>query len=327
MMHRLTRRHALGSGLAAMASIAAPAILRAAAPATTTISGPAYGTWWSLTMPAGIDAEALRPALVSILMRIDRRMSPWRVDSEIGRFNRRRSTDWQPVGDETATVAQAALALWEASNGAFDPSVGPLVAKWGFGPISGGMPDGSPCFTLADGALRKEHPDLTLDLCGIAKGHALDEMVRRLREDGHENFIVDLGGEVAARGLHPAGRPWRIAIEDPRAHHDGAAEVLTIGTRAVATSGDKNNGFMINARRYSHVIDPAASEPVVTATASVTVIGDNAMTADGWATALMAAGAGGPDLARHAGLDALFLLRHGDGLRRLAIGGFNDHLA
>lgn len=322
----LTRRHVLATGLAAMAFTAAPAVLRAAAP-TTTIGGPAYGTWWSLTMPSGTDIEALRPRLEGTLSRIDRSMSPWRPDSVISRFNMYKGTDWQPLDRETAAVAGAAIALSEGSGGAFDPSVGPLVARWGFGPIAGGTAAGSPHFAVADDAVRKAHPDLTLDLCGIAKGYALDEMVQCLCERGAEHFVVDLGGEVAARGFHPEDRPWRIAVEEPRPGYDGASEIVALGTGAIATSGDRNNGFVIGARHYSHIIDPAASEPVVTTTASVSVISDTAMMADGWATALMAAGAKGPDLARSAGLDALFLLRDGASLRRLAIGGFNGYRA
>lgn len=326
MTHRLPRRHVIASGLAAVGALAAPAVLRAAAPITS-IGGPAYGTWWSLTIPSGTDAETLRPGLSQTLMRIDRSMSPWRADSAIGRFNRHRGTDWQPVDRETAVVAEAALALREASAGAFDPTVGPLVAQWGFGPIAGSMPSGRPRIAVAEDALRKEHPDLTLDLCGIAKGHALDEMVRTLRDHGVGDFVLDLGGEVAARGLHPEGRLWRVAVEEPRPDHAGAAEVVAFATGAIATSGDRNNGFMSGTRRYSHIIAPELAEPVATATASVSVLSDSAMMADGWATALMAAGDAGPDLARRAKLDALFLLRDRSGLRRLAIGGFNDHLA
>src|SRR5690606_31004914 len=106
--------------------------------------------------------------------------------------------------------------------------------------------------------------------------------------------VIDLGGEIAAFGLHPDGRNWRVAVEDPRPARTGAAEVVQLEDRAIATSGDKVNGFTLAARRYSHIIDPATAAPVETATASVSVIAADAATADGWATALMAAGADGP---------------------------------
>lgn len=326
MTLRFTRRHALAGGLAAMATLAAPAVLRAAA-ATTTITGPAFGTFWSLTAPFGTDPEALRPVLEQTIMRIDRAMSPWRFDSVISQFNRSESTDFQRIDKETAAVAGAAIALSQASAGAFDPSVGPLVAQWGFGPIAGTIPEGRPRFSVADNVLRKEHPDLTLDLCGIAKGYAVDALVRDLLERSIEHFVLDLGGEVAARGNHPEGRPWRIAIEDPRPGRDGAAEIVTLGTLAIATSGDRHNSFMLGTRRHSHIIDPETDEPVSAAIASVSVLSKSAMIADGWATALMAAGARGPELARKAGLDALFLLREGSDFRIRTTNRFDDHLA
>lgn len=323
---RLTRREALAAGLAMAASLATPALARAPA-ATIAMNGPAYGTHWSVTLRAGADIEALRPVLETVLARIDGLMSPWRADSVIARFNARRSTDWQDIDTETQAVARAALALRTDSGGAFDPSVGPLVARWGFGPIAGDRPTGDADFDVEHGALRKAEPGLTLDLCGIAKGYALDQMTKALTEYGHGDFVVDLGGEIAARGRHPEGRPWRVAVENPQPDHGGAAEVIAIGNRAIATSGDRTNGFTIGERRYSHIIDPATGEPVAAATASVSVLAADAMTADGWATALMAAGSGGPALAARAGLDALFLVRDGAGLRRVPVGRFDDHLA
>ena len=161
---------------------------------------------------------------------------------------------------------------------------------------------------------------MTVDLCGIAKGYALDQMVSVLREHGEENFIVDLGGEVAALGHHPNGRSWQIAVEDPRHGHVRSAEIIALAGRAIATSGDKVNGYTLGGRRYSHIIDPTTEEPVEGAAASVSVIADNAMLADGWATALVSAGVKGPALAQRNGLDALFFFNEEASLRRVAVG-------
>lgn len=324
--YRFTRREALATGLATAACLAAPAIARSPRP-TIAIGGPAYGTQWSITLPDGADGDALRPVLERSLARIDRLVSPWRADSTLSRFNAYRGTQWQPVEAETLSIARAALELGRASQGAFDPTVGPLVARWGFGPIVGQKPSSDATFAIAGDGLRKEEAELTLDLCGIAKGYALDQLVNLLLERGEGDFVVDLGGEVAVRGRHPAGRPWQVAVQDPRQDHAGAAEIVALKDGAIATSGDRENGFGIGTRRYSHIIDPLTAEPVETATASVSVLAADAMTADGWATALMAAGARGPELAHRAGLDALFLMRNGAGLVRLAVGRFDDHLA
>jgi FAD:protein FMN transferase len=322
----LTRREALATGVAAAASLAAPALARASAP-TVGIGGPAYGTWWNATLRAGADAEALRVMVEETLGRIDRLMSPWRPDSAITGFNDRPSVNWQPVDAEVSTVVRAALAARQASARAFDASVGPLVGRWGFGPIASAMVPAQAEVAVGDDALRKDDPGLTLDLCGIAKGYALDRIVSALLHRGEQDFVVDLGGEIAARGQHPAGRSWQVAIEDPRQGVSGAAEIVALNGRAIATSGDKANGYTLGARRYSHIIDPATAAPVEGAAASVSVIAGNAMMADAWATALMAAGDGGPALAEANGLDALFLVREGPGLLRVPVGRFDDHLA
>lgn len=320
-LRRPNRRLVLAAGLAA---IAAPSFARS--PATMVLDGPAFGTGWAVTLPEQTNAARLRSALEAALARIDGLMSPWRPDSAIGRFNQAQALDPMRIDPELHMVIAAALALRTASAGSYDPSVGPLVRRWGFGPVVGEFAADSPGFELTDDALRKGHPKLTLDLCGIAKGYALDQMVRTLEHHEVRDFVVDLGGEIAARGHHPSGRGWHVAVEDPRLGAAGAVEVVDLRGRAIATSGDKVNGFTLGARRYSHIIDPGTAEPVLGSAASVSVIADAAMTADGWATALMAAGADGPALAEQRGVDALFLFNKPAGLRRVAVGRFAEHL-
>lgn len=321
-----TRRLVITSVLATVASLAAPALGRSAAP-TMWIGGSAFGTVWRMTLPSGTKAERLRPLVEVAIAKVDARMSPWRRDSAIARFNRAQSTDWLQVDGDTAAVASAALRLRAESGGAFDPTVGPIVGRWGFGPISASMPPSGSTLSIRDNALCKAHPALTLDLCGIAKGFAVDRIADALRQHGAQDFVIALGGEIFAHGEHPSGREWHVAVEDPRQGHDGAAEVLTLRGRAIATSGDKINGYYIGERRFSHIIDPATASPVLGAASSVSVIAGDAMSADGWATALMAAGVDGPELARRNALDALFLFGDGDELRRLATGRFDAHLA
>lgn len=318
-----TRRLVLLTGLSA---IAAPALARAAA-ATRSIGGPAYGTHWQATLRNEADTERLQRSIEETLARIDRLMSPWRPDSDISIFNRSTGTGWKPANAQVVALCRSALAIRSASDGAFDPTIGPIVGRWGYGPIKDASFIKGQSFEAGEGALRKTAPGLSIDLCGIAKGYALDRMADRLHEHGERDFVIDLGGEIAASGLHPDGRNWQVAVDDPRPGRSGAAEIIRLDGKAIATSGDKINGFTFAARRYSHIIDPATATPVETATASVSVIADDAATADGWATALMAAGANGPALAERNGLDALFLVREDTGLRRLSVGRFDDHLA
>ncbi|QKV18559.1 FAD:protein FMN transferase [Oricola thermophila] len=322
---RINRRGFLALGAGTVTTCMLPAVV-GAAPAVHAMAGRAFGTRWSITLPRSSDLERLREPIGNLLDRIDRRMSPWREESEISRFNRSASGP-HPVAAETAFVASAAVALSAATRGAFDPTVGPLVARWGFGPISGNeVPEWGGVAVQGD-TISKQRDDLTLDLCGIAKGYALDRIVSLLLDAGERNFLVDLGGELAARGRHPSGRPWRAGVEDPRAGQAGIHAVLNLTDRAVATSGSRANGYALGGRRYSHIIDPHTREPVEGGLASVSVIDEDAMTADGWATALMAAGGRrGPAVARENGISALFLTRNGNELDRILTGSFRDYL-
>lgn len=336
----LTRRAFVGRASAAAAGtlMAAPA-LATGAPMLETIEGTAFATGWRISLPAGSGAAGLAAHVRALLDAVDQQMSPYRADSDLTRFNTARAGACAAPAD-LVHVARAALDLAAASGGSFDPTVGPQVARWGFGPITGEAGLGTGPATgpatgadwsdldLAPDALIKSDPRLTLDLCGIAKGHALDRLAALIRSAGHEAFFVDLGGEVRVAGHHPSGRPWHVGVEDPRPEASGMAEVLALDGGAIATSGDRENGYTLGNRRYSHIIAPETGQPVTGALASVSVLMPTAMEADGWATALMAAGsAAGPALARRHGLSALFLSRAGSGLGRVTTGAFDRHLA
>lgn len=312
-----TRRHMLA--LAGVA-LAMPAVLRAA-PATNSAEGPAFGSRWRVTLPDGSRLD--RGPVEALLAHIDRLLSPWREDSEISAFNR--APDTAPASPETAHVMQTALALAEESGGWFDPSVGPLVHRWGFGPIEG-EETGWTGLRVEGEALAKTRPGLTFDPCGIAKGRALDLLAAHLADAGHENALIDLGGELAALGRHPSGRAWQVAVEDPRPGREGVAAVLALDGLAVATSGLRAQSYDLNGQRVGHIIDPHSAAPVAGRLASVSVMADSAMLADGWATALAAAGAQGPDLARRNEIKALFLFDEGATLRQLATSGFEHYL-
>jgi thiamine biosynthesis lipoprotein len=159
---------------------------------------------------------------------------------------------------------------------------------------------------------------LSLDLCGIAKGYALDEIVRAL--DGLD-FLIELGGEVAARGRHPSGRPWRAGIERPESN--ALQRIVEVDARALATSGDAQQSYVVGGRRYAHVLDPRTQAPVDNGVASVSVLAASGLIADGLATAAMVLGpqAARPLLkAREA--SALFLMRRPGGLEEVDVNGF-----
>jgi thiamine biosynthesis lipoprotein len=314
-----TRRHMIA--LTGAALWAGPA--RAEKPATRTIEGRAFASHWRITAPASMEPH--RAAIEALLARIDQQMSPWRDDSDITRFNTRPSE--APVSQDTAQVARAALKIARISGGWFDPTVGPLVAKWGFGRIAGTDAGHWQGLTAGDDSLHKDRPGLTMDLCGIAKGYALDLLAAHLLGTGAQNFLIDLGGELRAMGLHPSGRAWQVAVEDPRPDADASAAGLRLPSGlSVATSGLRAQSYALGGQSYGHIINPHRAQPAQGTPASVSVMDASAMQADGWATALMAAGDAGPELARAQGLMALFLVQTNGRLHAQTTGGFDRHL-
>lgn len=307
-MH-LTRRTFLGTGLA---FAAAPA-----AAGTAVTGGPAFGSYWRLTAPEGAPLGPATAAITRIVARIDAALSPWQAGSEVSRFNA--APEGLDGSRDFRDVAALALGIARETGGAFDPTVGPLVARYGFGPIFAARPGTWEALDLDGGRLTKTAPGLSFDPCGIAKGHALDLMRAALVQAGLPDFLLELGGEVAARGRHPDGRAWRVAL-------DGAPVALALPGGAAATSGRLAQSYEVAGRTYTHIVDPGTGAPVAGDVLSVTVFGADAGRADALATALYAAAEHGPELADRLGLDALFLVADGPAPRLLATGGAGDRI-
>ncbi|AZQ66620.1 FAD:protein FMN transferase [Silicimonas algicola] len=316
-----SRREAIGL---LGAALACPSLAHSATPER--LEGNAFGTTWRIVGPSDAGLARLRPALDDLFAGIDAEMSPWRTDSDISRFNA--SAQGGAASEEMLRVTQAALGLAGASGGTFDPTVGPLVARWGFGPIlRGGGPDWRG-IRIEGGTIVKSRGELTLDLCGIAKGRALDRAAELARSHGLETALLDLGGELSALGRHPSGRDWQVAVEHPVRSQSAAALLHLPDGMAVATSGLSQQSYSVGASIWGHIIDPAAAAPVQGRLRSVTVLAADAMTADGWATALFAAGDdAGPALARDRDIAALFLFEEEMALRRIETGSIKDVLA
>lgn len=288
------------------------------------LGGEAFATGWRVLAPRGAGLALLRSEIETLLSEIDRHFSPWRSDSEISRFNAK-AQGTHAIGLELAVVAAAALDLARRSEGAFDPTVGPLVAQRGFGPIATGAAPDWRGIGVAQGTLTKASADLTLDLCGIAKGWALDRAAEIIRASGSRDFLFEIGGEFVASGQHPDGRDWRVAVEAPAPFDPGMMALRLPPGAAVATSGTRAQSYDLNGRLYSHIIAPPEGRATFDGHRSVTVIAPDAMTADGWATALCAAGEeAGPDLAASLGIMALFQFDKGEGRQIIRSGGLSD---
>ncbi len=294
--------------------------------------GTTMGTRYTIkigALPAGLDRERLEGKLKATLARITGRMSTYVSTSEITRFNDAATTDWIPVSEETVTVVEEALEVGRLTGGAFDVTVGPLVELWGFGPWPRRQepPSGDEIARARERvgserlharrsppALRKDHPGLRVDLSAIAKGYAVDQLAEQLDSRGVSDYMVEVGGEVRAKGNHPRGSPWRIGIERPVTRERSIQRVLEVRDRALATSGDYRNYIEVDGVRYSHTIDPRTGRPVMHTLASATVLAESCMRADALATGLMALGPeAARELAEREEIAALFILRSEDG--------------
>lgn len=310
------------------------------------LCGPTMGTTYTVKVaapPATPDGGMVRGSIDEVLARVDRAMSGYREDSEVARFNASASTDWFEVSADLAAVVQASLDISEASGGAFDITVAPLVAAWGFGPAGepGTLP-GAELIAHIDAtvgyrklhvradppALRKDVAQLAIDLNGIAPGFAVDLLADRLQSMQIENFMIDIGGEIRAHGRNARGELWHIAIEHPVDTDRTPYGSVRLDNAAVATSGEYRHYYVRNGRRYSHTIDPRTARPLDREPGSVVVIARASMHSDAWATALNVLGAHeGYALAAQRHMPVLFIEREAGQWRSRATPEFAAYLA
>ncbi len=277
-------------------------------------SGPTMGTNWSARIiDAPPDAEAL---IRSILARIIAQMSNWEADSDISRFNRLPPGQWMTLPEEMMTVLRAGIDMARLSGGAFDPAVGRIVARWGFGPgpaAASPSPSAPPWQAIEiDGPRARRLADVALDFSGIAKGYAVDAVARALKDRAVHHFLIEIGGELHGEGVKPDIQPWWVDAEAPPGLAVPALRIALCGL-SVATSGDYRRFRMEDGRRLSHSIDPATGAPVAHDVAAVTVLHESAMLADAWATAVTVLGHDrGMALATRSGVAVRLVRRMGD---------------
>ena len=282
-------------------------------------------------------------AIAKLLEAQEQQFSHYRSDSEVSRFNQHDSKDWFPVSAELAELAQLANEISQLSEGAFDITVAPAVNIWGFGPDAEGADGSIPEAAIlartgrsigyqnllirrSPPALGKTQTALAIDMSAIAKGHAVDQLAYALEQDGHTDYLIEIGGELRTSGSRPDGKAWRIGLEAA----DKALPiefVVAPGNNAVATSGDYRNFFVRAETRYSHAIDPATARPIRHGLAAVSVVAPSAAQADGLATALLVLGMErGMQLAIKHDIAALFTARGADGLSTRATPALSAYL-
>jgi len=297
--------------------------------AVLALAGQTMGTTWSvkLVAPPTANADALAAMAQHELDTVVRQMSPWEPLSDLSRYNRAAAGSWTPLPPAFAQVLRCALEVAEATNGAFDPTLGALVDLWGFGPrpFSGSPPPADAAAKaresagwrrlVLDGDRLFQPGGLRLDLNGIAKGFAVDQVAAALDRSGARAYLVEVGGELRGAGAKPDGQPWWVELERPPTANDGLRTLVALHGLSVATSGDYRRFFEHDGRRYAHTLDPATAAPVANPTVSVTVLNQSCMRADAYATALTVMN---PDaalaFATEHGLAAMILARGPAGL-------------
>ncbi len=270
------------------------------------IGGRTMGTSWSAVFagsPAA--AQTMRRAIGAMLDRVVTQMSPWETGSTISDFNRGRPGDWHSLPGEFVTVIDTALRIAAETDGAFDPTMAPLVGLWGFGPkgrplilpsadVIARQRDGCGWrqleFDLAGRRLRRLSAG-GLDLNGIAKGFAVDLMLTTLRQHGLHHALAEIGGELSGAGIKPDGTPWWVDVAASSSDPIAVVPPLRVALHglAIATSGCER-GYVGGGRHLSHTIDPRSGRPIDNGMITATVLHVSCMAADAYATALMVMG-------------------------------------
>lgn len=318
--------------------LALVATVAAGAAETATLQGRAMGTTWVARVRAALTPSqqlVLQAALAARLEVLEGQFSTYRPDSVLSAFNAAEAGRWIPTPPEVAEVAATAQRLSEATGGAFDATIAPLVDLWGFGPAGRitQWPDPARVESARqrvdwrslevrreDPALRRTRPGTQADFSSVAKGFAADELHRLLADAGHPGHLVQVGGDV--RSGAGQEHPWRVGIEHPERPGELATVVLLAG-EALSTSGNYRSQDVVGGRRIGHLIDPRTGLPADSALVAVSVVHPSAAESSGWATALFVLGPiDGPSLARRLGLAALFQIREGTDLRPVATPAF-----
>lgn len=289
--------------------------------------------------------ETLSAKIQARLAAVNAAMSTYQKGSEISVFNSLTPGHSLTLSSEFATVVGFALQVAERSEGAFDPTVGPLVRAWGFGAKAKSRKDAPAGNELQALLARvgykklKFNPKtrwltrggpLELDLSAVAKGYGVDVVQALLIEQGYANHMVEIGGEVCVSGKPDSSRAWKIGIEAPSQGASSAREVLKVlqlDAGCLATSGDYRSYLELDGQKRQHTIDPRTGESVRNGVASVSVLAKSAMQADAWATAMMVMGSDKAlALAKAEGMEIMVILRDGPDLKLNKTPGFAQRL-
>jgi len=265
------------------------------------LQGEAQGTYYSMIYYDSLNRD-LQPEVDSILHAFDQSVSLWVPSSVLSRVNRNDTA--VILDDNFIGNFNYSQQVSKATGGAFDITVGPLVEAWGFGfesreKVGKHLVDsllplvGYQKIKLINGKVIKANPGMQIDFNGIAQGYSDDVVGRFFDGLGIHNYLINIGGEVKAKGQKPDGSSWMVGIEKPSANKNSPQilkAVITLKNMSVATSGSYRKYYIENGIRYSHTIDPKTGYPVQHSLLSVSVLTKNTALADAYATAFMVMG-------------------------------------
>lgn len=297
------------------------------------LQGQIFGTFWLATFPddwSEQQAKQIEQGILQELEAVNASMSTYIEDSELNQLNQAELGEWVEVSSELFEVLKISQQIAAASDGAFDVTIGGLVNLWSFGPEA--RPENLPATSElqerldqlgyryleldADNQRARRMQDFFIDLSGVAKGYAVDQVAFWLKQQGVDNFLVNIGGDLIVGGERKPGQPWRIGVEVPDGSIQQAHHILPLVDSSIATSGDYRNYYEVDGRRMSHTINPRTGWPVDHNLASVTVQHSSNAVADAWATAFMVLGTEASlEVANREGIKLLSISRDGDAWR------------
>lgn len=286
--------------------------------------GAIFGTVYHVKYQYG---SSLQADILDRLHAVDSSLSMFNKQSTVSRIN---SGESMKADSLLEMVFQFSTSISEATDGAFDVTVAPLVNAWGFGFKHGKWPDSTTVDSLRqfvgwrkvsiqNHQVRKQDPRMVLDFSAVAKGFGVDQVASLLRSRGIKNFMVEIGGEIVSHGQNPKGEPWRIGInkpdEDSTSTNEELQDIIELHDCAIATSGNYRNFYMHDGKRVAHTIDPHSGYPVQHSILSSTVMAPTCAMADGFATAFMVLGLDSAQavLQKHPELQAYFILATPEG--------------
>ena len=265
-----------------------------------TAEGAIFGTYYHITYQSDKDLQA---EIDTALHQVDNSLSPFNPHSIITKMNNNEEVQADKLFKDVFRISQQ---VSEATNGAFDITVAPLVNQWGFGFKEGTPPDQHTIDSLlqfvgfdkvnlsTDGHITKKDPRLMLDCSAVAKGYGCDVVASVLSRHDVVNYMVEIGGEIVTKGINEKRLPWRIGVnrptEDPTQSSTELETILNVTDKAMATSGNYRNFYYKDGKKYAHTIDPKTGRPVQHSLLSATVLADQCAIADAYATAFMVMG-------------------------------------